>query len=440
MCHHRLAVAYSGGRDSTALLHAVLHQAAALGLDVFALHVHHGLHPDADAWLAHAKAQSARWAEQGLPVRFIAHRVTARPAKGDSIEAWARERRYRALKAMADEHEVRLVLLAHHRRDQAETFLLQALRGAGPAGLAAMPRQAVRDDIEWRRPWLDRTRDEIDAYLRRHALAHVDDGSNLDPRFERNRLRLAVWPAFVQAFGDAEAALARAARRAGEADALLDEIAEADLSCIAEPSGLRVDAWRTLTPARRSNALRAWLTRELGAAAPSSLVVRLMHELGRAGSGRWPCERGELRSYRGCLSVSRAPPAAPDFEPSAPAPLPEAALTVQAAGIYRLPGWNGRLRVEHARDAGVPFAWLGRLELRAREGGERFQAGLGRPPRALKKQYQAAAVPAWARAGPLVYSGGQLVFVPGLGLDARVLGLAGQALARLAWLPLNDGA
>jgi tRNA(Ile)-lysidine synthase len=95
------------------------------------------------------------------------------------------------------------------------------------------------------------------------------------------------------------------------------------------------------------------------------------------------------------------------------------------------------MRVEHVREGGVPLAWLAHLELRKRSGGEQFQAGIGRPPRSLKKQFQDAGVPMWERAGPLVYSGGQLVFVPGLGLDSRVIGLPGQALAKLTWLPLE---
>jgi len=106
---------------------------------------------------------------------------------------------------------------------------------------------------------------------------------------------------------------------------------------------------------------------------------------------------------------------------------------LRRAGAYRLPGWGGVLRVTRVRHGGVPLAWLAHLELRERSGGEQFQAGLGRPARSLKKQFQAADLPAWQRHGPLIYSGGQLVFVPGLGIDARVIGLPGQAQVVLAW-------
>jgi len=112
----------------------------------------------------------------------------------------------------------------------------------------------------------------------------------------------------------------------------------------------------------------------------------------------------------------------------------ESVLRVQHPGSYPLPGWSGALVVEPDAEMGVPWAWLGLMELRERAGAERFQAGIARPPRSLKKQFQEAGVPAWQRSGPLVYSGGQLVFVPGLGLDARVIGVPGQCLARLRWV------
>jgi tRNA(Ile)-lysidine synthase len=116
-------------------------------------------------------------------------------------------------------------------------------------------------------------------------------------------------------------------------------------------------------------------------------------------------------------------------------PRRETALRIQRAGVVKLPGWGGELHVEAVTELGVPLAWLAHAELRERRGGEQFQAGVARPPRSLKKQFQDAGVPEWERTGPLVYSGGQLVFVPGLGLDARVLGLPGQTLATLGWVP-----
>ena len=433
----RIAVAYSGGRDSTALLHATLAAATPLGVDVLALHVHHGLSPNADAWLAHCEDQCRRWSRRHPNLQLVSHRLNTRPAKGESIEAWARQARYRALREMALGRRAGVVLLAHHRRDQAETLLLQALRGAGVAGLSGMPRSVVRDGIEWQRPWLQQPREAIDAYVRRHRLKHIDDDTNADARFARNRLRHDVWPEFAKSFPHAEAALSMAADWAQEASAALQEYALIDLARVAVevievPSGtsigLALSQWLELSVPRRSNVLRAWLRARLGTPAAASLVTRLMAELPSVRSARWALADGELQLHKSVLRhrATRPQPALSVAR--------EATLNVRRAGTCALPGWGGRLRVTRVAEGGVPLAWLAHLDLKPREGAERFQAGMGRPPRSLKKQFQSTGVPAWDRDGPLVYSGGQLVFVPGLGLDARVIGLPGQALVSLRWL------
>ncbi len=419
----RVAVACSGGRDSMALLHATAAVATALGVEVIALHVHHGLSRQADAW--------QRLVEQhcdAAGLRCMVTRLRSRPAKGESIEAWARRERYDALARMAKAQDAAVVLLAHHRRDQAETVLLQALRGAGVAGLAGMPRTALRDGITWMRPWLQGPRQAIEAYVLRHRLTHVDDDSNTDTRFARNKLRMDVWPALTGAFAHAEASLADAATWARQADECARELAAIDLAAVASAAGFELATWRALTPARRSNVLRAWLRNTLGESAPASLVNRLMEELPQPGSAEWPCGPGLLRRYRGRL---RYVPREPEAAPVTP---PETTLSIRRAGTYRLPGWGGALCATRVREGGVPAAWLARLDLRPRTGGEQFQAGLGRPPRSLKKQYQSAALPPAERDGPLVYSGGQLVFVPGLGIDARVIALPGQPQFTLRWL------
>lgn len=302
MARPRVAVAASGGRDSTALLHCTARQGAALGIEVHALHVHHGLMPQADAWQAHVAAQCRRWG-----VAFATLRLQGAPARGDSVEAWARRGRYRALAQMARERGIDLVLLAHHRRDQAETFLIQALRGGGAAGLAAMPRQADRDGLAWARPWLDQSRSAIDAYLRRHRLGFVDDASNDDLRFARGRLRAALWPALVSAFPDAEATLARAAARAAQESALLAQAANADLGeVLADDGALVLPRWLALSAARRVNVLRAWLGRTLPEPVPETLVRRLADELPANAHGQWPAGRGRLRLRRRLLHFEPA--------------------------------------------------------------------------------------------------------------------------------------
>lgn len=430
-----LAVAYSGGRDSTALLHATLIAARDSGLTVHALHVHHGLSARADAWLAHCESQCRRWARRGLPVRFRAMRVQLACRPGDSLEAVARAARYAALRTLAVEQGVALVLLAHHQRDQAETLLLQALRGAGVAGLAGMPHSIERDGITWARPWLDRPREAIEAYVRRHRLRYVDDDSNDDPRFARNRLRLQVWPALQAAFPHAEGTLADAARWAQQAAACVADLAALDLAPCADGSMLRLAAWQRFPPHRAVQVLRLWLRQAGAGAVTAAELERLMAELPGGAPARWPLRGGELRRYRGELRFVAAPAL-----PQAYAAQREAALALRRGGRYRLPGWGGVLVAERVRAGGVPTALLAALSLQPRRGGEQFQGEAGRPARSLKKQYQAAAVPAWARGGPLLYGrDGRLLFVPGLGVDARALAAPGEPQLALRWEPLPTG-
>jgi tRNA(Ile)-lysidine synthase len=425
-----VAVAYSAGRDSTALLHATARAGLAQGFDVVALHVHHGLMPQADAWLALAEKQCRRWSKAGLPVRLLSTRLQGKPNKGDSVEAWARRERRAALAAMAREAGASAILLAHHRRDQAETVLLQALRGAGAAGLAAMPRAVERDGQWWLRPWLEQPREAIDAYLRQHKLRHVDDASNVDPRFARSRLRSALWPALTAAFPDAEGALLAVAQRAQEANQLLADVAERDLQAITDGARLDVARWRTLGPARQANALRAWLRHVLDRGAPETLIERLLAELPDAGHARWPVDAARhLMLYRGWLQMAvtaqtQRVPATTDN-----------AIDLSRPGAHALPQWGGTLQVKRAVP-GVPARVLKACTLHAREGGEQFQRAPRSTPRSLKKQYQAAGIGAWQREGPLVYADGKLLFVPGLGIDARWLSDNGRTRGlMLHWQP-----
>lgn len=308
-----VAVAFSGGRDSLALLHATCRAAQALGLQVVALHIHHGLLADADGWLRRAQQLCTRWRRHGWPLTLRWQRLDGQPAPGDSIEAWARAGRHAALAAMAAEAGASLLLLAHHRRDQAETFVLQALRGGAPAGLSAMPRQVQRDGITWARPWLDHPRGAIDAYVAAHRLRPVDDPSNGDVRLARNRLRLSVWPALEQAFPHAETSLAAAAQRAQEARAALAELAALDLALLVDGDGaLAVAGWRALSAARQANALRAWWAQQAGHSAPLAFVTRLLVEVPAKGAGTWPAGGGWACGLRrGRLQVL-APPSLSD--------------------------------------------------------------------------------------------------------------------------------
>ena len=392
-----------------ALLHCTARSAKALGIQPLAFHVHHGLMPQADAWAAQIEATCRRW-----KIGFAMQRLEGKPARGESVEAWARTHRYAALAAMADACGASLVLLAHHQRDQAETFLLQALRGGGPAGLAAMPQQTLRHGIVWARPWLAMPRAAIDGYARRHRIASVDDPSNADPRFARSRLRATAMPALRAAFPEVDEALARTAARSAQAQAVLDEVAQLDLETAADGNALRIAVWRSLSPARRANLLRHWLRVQAGRGAPESLVIRLLDELPRSGEACWPFGDMTLRRHRGRLQAG----------PRAPAGVLD---DLQARGA-------ARLQVTPSTQGGVYATDLQGAEWRERQGGERFQRLPNTPPRSLKKQFQDADVATWLRDVPLLYTAdGRLLFVPGLGIDARTLAPTGQPQCALNW-------
>lgn len=424
-----VAVAYSGGRDSTALLHATVIGASQGGYQVVALHINHGLSRHADAWQDHGSTQCALWTAAGLPVRYVTHRLAARPTVGASVEAWARQQRYQALRSMAIEAGADIVLLAHHRRDQAETWLLQALRGGGTVGLSSMPTQVIRDGMTWARPWLQLPRAVIEQYVAANGLTYIEDDSNSDMRYARNRLRLAVWPALTQAFPQAESVFAASAAWAAEATACLRDLAALDLAVIARENKFDIAAWSALSTARRSNALRAWLAAQTGHVVEASLSRRLMDELTNEGPATWNASSGVLRRFRGALTFHA------HVEAVSAQRVSERLLRISRAGRYALPGWHGSVIATRVKQGGVALAWLGHVELRMRQGAEQFQVGLLRPARSLKKQFQAAGVAAWQRDGPLLFSGDQLVFVPGLGLDARVIALPGQPQVLLRWEP-----
>src|SRR6185312_5271414 len=225
-----IVVALSGGRDSVALLDAVCAHAAPGGVRVAAAHVHHGLSGEADRW--------ARFCEELCHTRgiaFAATRVVVTPTRADGVEAAARDARYRALAAMAKAHGTDVVALAHHADDQAETLLLQLVRGAGPAGLAAMPARRMTAGITWLRPLIDVPRAAIDAYVAHHALAYVDDDSNASDRHKRNALRHAVVPALARLAPGYPRTLVRAAALQAEAATLADELAAVDANGACDP-------------------------------------------------------------------------------------------------------------------------------------------------------------------------------------------------------------
>lgn len=419
----RWAVACSGGRDSVALLHAaalLAHDLVNQGVpaEVLALHVHHGLSPHADAWAVHVQQLCAQWAQQGLPVRAVVVRVRVDCQPGDSLEAEARRLRHAALHDMAVAGGVAEIWLAHHQRDQAETFVLQALRGAGVKGLAAMPLAQARSGVSWVRPWLPVPATEVAAYVQRHGLPHIEDESNHDTRWARNHLRHAVWPGLQAHYGGVDARLSDAALHVADALPVLEAWVQAQLTADGMlGSTWPVAGWCARPANERRLLLAAWFKRVSGRTLPASWVARLAQE--------WPALHAQARPwhddglglglYRGHVSWQARGVAVG----AGGASLVAIDLKVSGPGRYPLPAFGGVLCVCEVQADGLPASPGVVWQLRWREGGERWQAHTASLARSLKKQWQTAGVPPWGRRGPLVWQGDALLWVPGLGVDAR---------------------
>jgi tRNA(Ile)-lysidine synthase len=374
-------------------------------------------------------------------LRLEIRHLSCSPVRGESVEAWARRERHRALADMAQACGASLMLLAHHRRDQAETVLLQTLRGGTPASTSAMPMQAERGGVVWARPWLGMPPEAIQAYVRRHRLKHITDPSNADTAFDRNRLRLSAWSALVAAFPEAEAGLAAAALQAQASRALVDEVAALDIATAATAEGaLKLADWLQLSEARRRFALAAWLRRSLGRAAPESLLGRLLEELPNSRSASWPLPRladgsvQTLRLYRGLLWPDPDPPASSPSVAGVSVP-----LVIDGPGQMPFPEFRGTLCLQAVESGGIARERLLGAALRRRQGGDRFQASSLQPARSLKLQFQSAGIPAWARSAPLMVSAAgtesAVLYVPGLGVDARALAPPGVAQCLPVWKP-----
>jgi tRNA(Ile)-lysidine synthase len=413
----RVAVALSGGLDSIVLLDALHALAPRFALVLSALHVDHQLSPHAGRWAEFcAEACAARG------VQLTIARVDVARRAGQSLEAAARAARYRELLgANAD-----IVALAHHADDQAETVLLQLLRGAGPAGLAAMPRHRAGDvgGPALLRPLLDLPRATLAACASARGLAWIDDESNANRRHKRNLLRLDVAPLLAEAFPGYPSVLVRAAGHQAEASALLDELACRDAGDTQH--GLDRAALTALSPARARNLLR-WFLRREGLRPPSAArLAGMLAQLQTAGTDartRIVHDGAEIGCHRGRIVIHAA-----------------------AAGAYAF-GWRGEtsvdlpggiLHFERTRGDGIAAAKLDAavVMLRSRRGGERIQLATNRPRRAVKKLLYDAQLPIWQReALPFIWCGEELAAVPGIGVALAFQAQSDEDAWRVGWRP-----
>jgi len=417
----RVCVGFSGGLDSTVLLSVLGGLRDRAGYALEAMHVHHGLSPNADAWAASCEA-FARGI--GVPLRVERVRVDRDDPAG--LEAAARRARREALARSG----AAVIALAHHRDDQAETVLLQALRGTGLKGLAGMGPVHEALGVRWVRPFLEVPREALVAYARAKSLRWIEDESNASCDFDRNFLRHEGLAVLASRFPQARGSLARLARHAASAGRLLEALARLDAGAELEAARLPAAPLRALPPERAANVLRHWIEAHGGAMPAEARLSDMRRQLleSRGDAGVRIRHEGRLLARQGDDLV---------IEPAADAPA-DWRVAWHGEAVLALGDALGEVRFESRAGAGIDAGRVSRGEWHfgPRHGGERIRLAPGRTTRTLKNLLQEGRVPAWHRGRlPLLFEGGRLVWVPGIGISAEYLAPPGQPGLDPRWNP-----
>jgi tRNA(Ile)-lysidine synthase len=427
-----MAIAYSGGLDSAALLRLAHDYATRHQIKLFAFHVHHGLSQNADQWLSHCRVQCEQ-----LGVAFDSRHIEVGKKEKNGVEEAARLSRYAALGEMCSAHDVSLLLTAHHLDDQAETVLLQLLRGSGVAGLSGMDESNYAADLLGNatlliaRPLLQVARVNLAEFVQQHAIPFVEDESNLDPRYARNALRHNVMPTLKQYFPGFQQRFARTAQHAQSAQRLLIELASQDLNVCLDGDCLDVTKIREFSCDRIDNMLRYWFGLR-GVRMPSTSWLNEMRtQLLEAKHDAQLCVTHadcHIRRHRDRVFIT------PKLDP-AMLEQPPLAFRWNGEASMHWPQFGGTLYFEKA-EQGVAADWLTAqpLTIQLRSGGERLKPACNRPTKSLKYHYQACDVPAWERERlPLIFAEKQLLFAAGIGMDCHCLGAAPASLILFRW-------
>lgn len=411
--HAPLCVAYSGGPDSTALLHALSQLPEAQSRGLRALHVDHGLHAQSRAWADHC-LQFA----QSCGVTCTVLRVEVDHARGYGLEAAAREARYGAFTTSLRKDE--LLLLAHHRDDQAETVLLKLLRGAGPEGLGGMrATRRLGAGALWR-PLLDTPREMLRRYVDQHGLPCIDDPSNRDARLSRNFLRHEILPRLSEHWPQAVEAIVHSAALHRAASEALSQQWREEQARLLDPFSGSLDArgWLALSPALRHPLLDDWLHAR-GLTAPTTAQREQIERQCVARNGQLPCIRwrgAEVHVWKGRLWAL----------PPQPAIDPHWSTSWQGEPVALPDG--GSLRLE------PPGLLAETVTIRLRRGGEQLRPAGDAHTRELRDLFQQSGMPPWRRAAcPMLYAGEELIGVGDRWLTTRGVGLFGTA--RPLWQP-----
>ncbi|MBU3636257.1 tRNA lysidine(34) synthetase TilS [Polynucleobacter sp. es-MAR-4] len=416
----RIGLALSGGLDSVVLLDtvckAVQANSSKESTELWVFHIHHGLQKPADQWLEFCEKLAKKY-----PVHFDFRLLHFADQSQGNIEALARAERYDALTDLCVEHGIEDLLLAHHQNDQAETVLLQLLRGSGVAGLSGMPlnRSKLKADqsITLWRPLLNQSRAELEAYAKEHKLKWVEDPSNQNTRYRRNAIRKEIIPKLEKIQPGAVANLARSADLLAQSQVLLDRLAGQDGKNILLGNDLKLAPLLVLAKSDKSaanNLLRYWLKLN-GLAMPSQerleswwkdlMAVKMDSSL------EWQHDGVSIYLWRGVLQVANRKTGQWVFQ----------AIPVRSKLLGLPADWIAEVQAQ------------GFVEERQRQGAEKIQIKANTPRKSLKNLFQESGTPPWERQTPLLYIKGQLVAVAGVGVSYPHLVSAGKRVLPV-WL------
>jgi tRNA(Ile)-lysidine synthase len=399
----RIAVALSGGLDSVVLLDTVCKTQAANKnpAEIWAFHIHHGLQKSADDWFVFCEKLAKKY---NIHFDFRLLHLNEESTQGN-VEARARAGRYEALAELCSEHGIEDLLLAHHQNDQAETVLLQLLRGAGVAGLAAMSEvrelRSGNKVIQLWRPLINQTKVELEAYAKANKLKWIEDPSNQDTQYRRNAIRKKIIPLLEKIQPDAVASLARSAKVLADAQTLLDRLALQDGNGVLEQDGLKVKPLLALAkkdlPAA-NNLLRFWLKSHSLVMPSQERLASWWKDLVAVKADaklEWLHDELKIRLWRGLLQVSEA----------------------------KSGEWTFQKISTRSKTPGLPAKWVkeaqknGQISLLPRAGAEKIQIKPNTPRRSLKNLFQEADIPPWQRQAPLLFINGELIAVAGIGIS-----------------------
>lgn len=415
----RLLLALSGGLDSCVLLHLLKKVQDTYPFDLYAMHVHHGLSSNADAWASFCEQLCATLQ---VPLQVVHVHVNKSSKQG--IEATARQLRYQALdEFLIHDRPPDFIVTAHHQDDQAETLLLQLFRGAGVKGLSSMaPIDVTRKLL---RPLLDVSRQVLNEYAVQQNLVWCEDESNDDTQYERNFLRHEVMPVLEARFQSVKSVLARTASHLAEANQLLESMAALDAETLLVDSSLCLKGLAQLSLPRAKNLLRWWFLKNklampaaehlaqiiqqlLHAKTDADLLIQLQHlTLRRYQQRAYLCPQYSVEAYDRVWTG-------------------EPCITLPGGGLLR---FNEVVGHGLALKQGMT-----KLRITNRSGGERFKPNALRPTRTLKYLLQEANVPPWQRAMlPLIYWDDTLAYVPGIGVAHELQAAEGEVGLEVTW-------